>query len=151
MRRIALLLVLLPSLVQCSGDSSGPSQPTVPEIGGVWSWNQTLDDAAKGVSCSDQGTIDIDQAGSTFSAAITFTGVCTVPGGSVPRSGTTNTSGGQVSGQDISFRVEPLCQYEGTLSGTPSTAMNGTISCIPAFFQQIGDTISLGGTWQATR
>jgi hypothetical protein len=123
----------------------------VPEIAGVWSWNQTLDDDAKGVSCSDQGMIDIDQAGSTFSAAITSTGVCTVPGGSVPRSGNTSTSGGQVSGQNISFRVEPLCQYEGTLSGTLPNVMNGTISCVPAFFQQIGDTISLGGAWQAAR
>jgi hypothetical protein len=114
MRRIALTFIPLPSLVQCGDDSGGPSEPTVLEVAGVWTWSQTLDDDAKGVSCSDQGTIDINQTGSTFSATITSTGVCAVPSGSVPRSGSASTAGGQVSGQDIGFRVEPLCQYAGT-------------------------------------
>jgi hypothetical protein len=151
MRRIVLCLVLLPVLVRCGNDAGGPSQPTVPNIAGAWNWEYTFGDEPKGVSCSEQGTIDIDQTGSTFSATITSARMCTLPSGPLTTPGDVATSAGQISGQNISFRVEPLCGFEGTLSGTPPNAMNGTSSCTPAFFQDIGDTISLSGTWQTTR
>ncbi len=151
MRRVALTWIPLLSLAQCGGDTSGPSQPITPEITGVWNWSQSIGDDVQGVSCSDQGTIEITQTGSTFSGTINSTGACTLPNGSIPRSGSASTSTGQVSSQEISFRIEPLCQFAGTLSGTPPNVMNGTVSCDAAFFQDIGDTISLSGTWQTTR
>lgn len=151
MRRIVLNLVLPPALVQCGNDTGGPSQPTEPDIAGAWNWSQSIGDDVQGVSCSDQGAIEITQTGSRFSGAINSTGACTLPNGSIPRSGSASTSAGQVWSQEISFRIEPLCQCAGTLSGTPPNVMSGTVSCDAAFFPDFGDTISLSGTWQTTR
>lgn len=148
MLRPAVRGLLVVAFLACGGDGNGsPTAPRVPSIAGVWNFSETFTDQVHSISCSNQGTFNISQSGSTFTGTFSQTGVCTGPGGSFDNSGSGNISGGQISGQTVSFQV-PFCQYQGTLSGDPPHRMSGTVSCS---FQEAGETFNFAGNWQASR
>jgi alpha-tubulin suppressor-like RCC1 family protein len=134
-------LSVLGFLLACGGgDATGPAALNV---AGVWNFSETLHDPVHGVTCNDQGTLDIGQSGSTFTGSFSQTGTCTGPGGPVDNSGSGSISGGQISGNNVSFRSSP-CQYQGTLSGQPPNRITGSASCSSQPF-------NFTGNWQAAR
>lgn len=146
MVRLVVAYCIIGSLLACGGGDGGTG-PGLLSISGVWTYGETLNDQVHGISCNDEGTLNLGQSGSTFTGSFSQTGTCTGPGGSVDNSGSGSISGGQISGNNVSFR-SPDCQYQGTLSGNPPNGVTGSVSCS---VQDGGETFNFTGNWQASR
>lgn len=148
MSRASSLALVVGFLYACGGDGDGgPAAPSVPNIAGIWNYSETLTDAVHSISCNDTGTLNILQSGSTFTGTYSQTGVCSGPGGAIDNSGSGTVSGGQISGNSVSFFTD-FCQYQGTLSGSPPNRATGGGSCT---FQEAGVTFNFAISWQASR
>jgi hypothetical protein len=106
---------------------------------------------AVGLSCTDQATLTITQAGASFTGSAEQTGQCTLNGAPFDNSGTFEITDGLVRQASITFTEpgEPGCDYEGALTGDAPTGGSGTVSCV-------GNVSGLGqlnatGTWQIVR
>src|SRR5881396_1801143 len=98
------------------------------------------------LSCNNQGTFDVAQAGAGFSATATQTGYCTGPGGVVDNSGTGSVSG-FTSATTIQFNLAG-CRYRGSLFATPPDSAAGSVSCS---LTENNKTFTLTGTWFAVK
>jgi hypothetical protein len=52
-----------------------------------------------------------------------------------------------ISGQTVAFRTT-LCQFQGTISGTPPNRITGTGTCN---YQLAGQPVTSQSTWEITR
>src|SRR2546425_2282704 len=137
--------ILVAGAVACGGkEPTGGG--TSPDVAGTWTYFETVSDAADGLSCSDQGTFDVAQAGAGFSATATQTGYCTGPGGVVDNSGTGSVSG-FTSASTIQFDLAG-CRYRGGLVATPPDSAAGSVSCS---LTENNKTFTLTGTWFAVK
>lgn len=106
------------------------------------------------ISCSDSGTLRIEQDGTAVVVTPeTVTGVCT--------RGTSSSSGtldggifgrGQINGSSVTFddlTGDIGCSFIGTVSGSPPNRLEGTEEC--EFLYPDGIGVTYTGTWSATR
>ena len=143
-----LSVLSLTVLVACGGDSG--TEPDVPlNIAGTWTFSDQITASSVGVSCSSAGTGTLTQSVATFTGSVNATvGVCSDGfGNQVDNTGLSAVSGGQVSGNQVSFQM-PFCQFTGTVSGNPANQMSGTETCTIAVS---GQQVTFTGTWQASR
>ncbi len=133
-------------LAACGGSSTGPSMPA--SIGGTWSYSANISNTQLQTSCQATGTVTINQSGSQFSGSNTGNSVCTGPGGTSagPAGGT--ISGGQVTGNSLTFVDDQGCSYSGAASGSPTNRMSGQVTCPLSVG---GTTYQFTGTWTASR
>jgi hypothetical protein len=133
---LAVVGLLLPA---CGGDSGGTG-PSPADIGGVWSWRESVTRGTDLV-CRDTGTVTVAQTGSTFSGAGNYSGQC-AQAGAPPEEFTLpfSLAEGAVAGSSVSFTVDD-CPYEGTVSGD---SVLGTVDCVV----EIGSRpVHATGTW----
>ena len=150
MRMWVLPLTGLVLAAACSSDSMNSSQAPA-DIGGHWS-NLTVDltNQAAGLTCQAVGTIDIVQSGSAFTGntasivTCTATGVGTLP--NFPLAG--SIANGFVSGNTVTFPDDDGCTFQGTVSGMPANAGQGTADCD---LTVNAAPYHMTGTWQASR
>jgi hypothetical protein len=140
-------LVAGAALAACSsGDSTTPTTPA--DIAGTWDMAGTISNASVQTSCNFAGTVTINQAGSQATGTYSSSTTCTGPGGTVTQPSTGNVGGGKITGNAVSFNDDGGCKYVGTVSGNPTNAMNGTVSCIIGIS---GTNYTFAGTWNANR
>lgn len=146
---LALTLVLALGLAAwgCSS-STAPSGPV--NIAGNWDFTGSFTNNQISSSCQvSSSTVTLTQTGNAFSGAFTGgTENCTISGAKQSFSlvGLTFT-GGQISGEAVSFVDDGGCTYKGTVSGSPTNKMSGTLDCVTA----LGAADTLSGNWQASR
>lgn len=141
------VLGLIAGLTRCGGDSGDSLGPTSYDLNGAWSYTEQLADAVAGVSCADSGVIEITQSGARFSAVGRQEGQCSGPGGIAPFADSFAIAQGTLSGDRISFRIDP-CPYTGHVYGAAPDSASGTITCT---IVAQGVTLHLAGTWQVRR
>lgn len=124
------------------------TDPNTADVSGHWTFTETLEDVAHGISCTDSGAYDITQVGDTFSGGYYQRGACVTPTGTVDNTDSGTVHAGRVIGRTLRFMVTEHCDYEGSVSGTPATTLAGRGVCV---LQDIGRTLNFSGTWQATR
>jgi hypothetical protein len=146
--RLSNLPFLLLVTYGCGGD--GPSDPSSLQIAGQWTFTETYTDIPLQTTCNNQAAVTFTQTGSTFTGSAVQTGTCTDPTGTFPNSGTFQLSNGIINGTTVSWRDDgtPVCNYTGTLSGTPPNQASGTVRCNGVAG---GITFDANGTWQMTR
>jgi hypothetical protein len=137
---------LAPFLVT-AGCSSG-TESNLADVSGNWSFTETLEDRLHGYSCIDTGTYQIHQVGDRFDGKYAQHGVCNTPQGPVDNTDSGTVDAGRVIGRTIRFMVTASCEYEGTASGMPATALAGRGICV---LHDVNRTINFSGNWQATR
>lgn len=149
MKPRTLLLGLIAAAVAACGDSpTGPSALQTRNIAGAWNYSESFSNASAGISCQATGTIVINQSSANFTGSSSGSGVCTDSwGNTIDSSGAGGVSGGQISGIQVAFSAGP-CEYSGTISGTPTNRMSGSVSCVIAAG---GTNYPFTGTWTATR
>lgn len=139
-RTLAILLL-------AAGCEAGTDANTA-DVSGHWTFTETLADAVHGISCTDSGTYDIAQVGDTFSGAYYQRGACVTPTGTVDNTDSGTVQSGRVIGHTLRFMVTANCDYEGSVSGMPATALAGRGVCV---LQDVNRTLNFSGNWQATR
>jgi hypothetical protein len=142
-------LILLALATACGGDGTGPSGP--PSVAGNWQYSLNVSNAPLATSCSSSGMLTVTQSGSQFSGNASGLTSCSGPGGQFTEQTAGPIGGGQISGSNVSFQFplfEAGCTATGTFTGTPPNAMSGQASCTVAVS---GQTVTLTGTWQASR
>lgn len=143
------LPLLLGLTAACGGDGTGPSGP--PSVAGNWQYSFNVSNTPLATSCSGSGMLTVTQSGSQFSGNASGLTSCNGPGGQFTEQTAGPIGGGQISGNSVSFQFplfEAGCTATGTLSGTPANAMSGQATCTVAVS---GQTVTLTGTWQASR
>lgn len=141
--RVHTLAVLLAA----AGCDAGTDPNTV-DVSGHWTFRETLEDVAHGISCTDSGSYDIAQVGDKFSGAYYQRGACITPTGTVDNTDSGTVHAGRVIGRTLRFMVTANCDYEGSASGMPATALEGRGACV---LQDVNRTLNFSGTWRATR
>jgi len=101
---------------------------------GMWFLSEWTADALRGVICSVEGNLPLQQLGRSLRATLTLAGTCLEPttGNIVIRDGEVLVVGFSVDGTgDTRFtqRGNPDCLYQGTASGTPQDSIMGTVHC----------------------
>lgn len=122
------------------------------DIGGRWTFSETLSDPAIALTCSNTATFAITQTGVTFSGTADQTGECLEQGEPIDNSGTFEIVQGSIHSTTIRF-LQPgdvECAYQGTLVGNPPTSASGTVTCT-GLLGLFGPAINATGTWQMTR
>ncbi len=133
------------ALAACKGsDSTGPGTSA---LNGSWKFQETLSNSTLALTCADSATITVTQSGQTFSANYVQTGTCSANGQTVDNSGSGSISNGRVAGDSVSFN-EDICAYAGTLTGSPASSMNGTVTCTDT---SSGTPVVVAGNWVMTR
>jgi hypothetical protein len=122
------------------------TDPNTADVSGRWTFTETLEDRAHGITCADTGTYEITQMGDRFSGLYGQSGVCYIPGGAVDNADSGTVQGGHVIGRTIRFMVDATCEYEASVTGVPATQLSGHGTCVLQDANRI-----LLGTWQATR
>ncbi len=118
------------------------------DVSGHWEFTETFEDIAHGISCADTGSYEITQAGDQFSGRYGQRGVCHTPTGAVDNADSGTVRNGRVIGRTVRFMVTDHCDYEGSASGMPASALAGRGACV---LQDVDRTLHFSGTWQATR
>jgi len=139
----AILLTLLTG----AGCDAG-IDPNTADVSGRWTFTETLEDVAHGISCTDSGSYDITQVGDTFSGVYYQRGACITPTGTVDNTDSGTVHAGRVIGRTVRFMVTANCDYEGSANGVPATTLAGRGVCV---LQDVDRTLSFSGTWQARR
>jgi hypothetical protein len=124
------------------------TESNVADVSGHWEFTETLEDKVHGFSCADTGTYEISQLGDQFVGRYAQTGVCRTPSGLVSNEDSGTVEAGRVIGRTIHFMVTASCSYEGSAAGMPTSTLMGKGLCV---LNDGTRTISLNGTWQATR
>jgi hypothetical protein len=133
--------------VALAGCRSGTDANLV-DISGHWQFTEILEDRLHGFSCADTGAYEIEQSADRFIGRYGQRGVCQTPAGPVNNADSGTVQGGQVLGRTIRFMVTAACQYDGSASGIPTTALEGHGFCA---IQDANRTIELRGSWRARR
>jgi hypothetical protein len=133
----------------CGGDD-GLSPSSVLQIGGQWSFSETYTDTPLSTTCTNQSTVNFTQTGSTFTGSSVQTGSCTDPSGTFDNSGSFQLRSGRVDATNVTWSDDgaPVCNYTGTITGTPPDRMSGTVRCNGVVG---GITFDARGTWNMTR
>jgi hypothetical protein len=124
------------------------TDPNTADVSGRWTFTETFQDPAHGISCADTGTYEIAQVGDRFSGHYGQRGVCRTPTGTVDNADSGAVQSGRVVGRTVRFMVTANCEYEGSVSGMPATELAGRGACV---LQDVDRTLNFSGTWQATR
>jgi hypothetical protein len=149
MRRSHFPFLLCLTAYACGSDD-GPSAPSVLQVGGQWNFSETYTDTTLATTCTNQSTVNFVQTGSTFTGNSVQTGSCTDATGTFDNSGGFQLRNGSVDASNVSWNDDglPVCNYTGTISGTPPDRMSGTVRCNGVVS---GITFDARGTWQMTR
>lgn len=149
MRATTLQVLLLLTAVACGGDDE-PTAPSILQVGGVWTFTESYTDTPLQTTCSNQATVTFAQTGASFTGNSVQTGSCTDPTGTFANSGTFQLRNGRVDNNNVQWTDdgEPVCNYTGTISGTPPNRMSGTVRCNGVVANVSYDA---RGTWQMTR
>ena len=145
---VSLVVGAAAALAAC-GSSSSTGPTAVPDISGTWTVGASVSNAGLQVTCSLQGTATLQESGSNFSG--TFSGsttTCTGPGGTVTGNDDGPITGGQIVGSTVTYNDGQGCAYTGTVTGTPSNRVQGSVTCQLAV---AGQTYTFTGTWTAGR
>jgi hypothetical protein len=137
-------LVLLLAVAACEAGTDANTA----DVSGHWEFTETFQDVAHGISCVDTGSYEITQAGDQFSGRYGQRGACHTPTGTVDNADSGTVQNGRVIGHTVRFMVTTNCDYEGSASGMPATALAGRGACV---LQDVNRTLNFMGTWQATR
>lgn len=145
MGTLAVALVGATALVACgSSDTTGPGTNG---LSGTWHFQESLANAAIGLSCSDSAQVALTQAGQAFTANYTQVGSCSAGGQVFDNSGPGTITNGRIAGDSVTFS-EDVCSYRGTLAaGSPAKSMAGTVMCSDTTAQPVTVT----GSWAMTR
>ena len=115
----------------CGGDA--PVEPPVPaaqvEIDGIWDFTEVLIISERLEVCSDTGSFNFTQNGSTFTATGNLVGSCVGPTDSSTSGGAFTISGGIIDGSTLSFRIDDGCVYRGTVIDGPPRRIEGSSGC----------------------
>jgi len=122
--------------------------PNTADVSGRWTFSETFEDRAHGITCTDSGSYDITQVGDKFSGAYYQRGACLTPTGTVDNTDSGTVHSGRVIGRTLRFMVTEHCDYEGSVNGMPATTLAGRGVCV---LQDVDRTLNFSGTWQATR
>ena len=114
-------LVLLLAAVACDAGTD----PNTADVSGHWTFTETFEDHAHGISCADTGSYEITQIGEQFSGRYGQRGACRTPAGVVDNADSGTVQNGRVIGRTVRFKVTLNCDYEGSASGMPATALAG--------------------------
>ena len=139
-RKFAILLIV----AACDAGTD----PNTADVSGHWTFTETLEDLAHGISCTDSGSYDIVQVGDKFSGAYYQRGACTTPSGTVDNTDSGTVHAGRVIGRTLRFMVTANCDYEGSVNGMPPMTLAGRGVCV---LEDVDRTLTFSGTWQATR
>ena len=137
-------LVLLLAVAACEAGTDANTA----DVSGHWEFTETFQDVAHGISCADTGSYEITQAGDQFSGRYGQRGACHTPAGIVDNADSGAVQNGRVIGHTVRFMVTANCDYEGSASGMPATALAGRGACV---LQDVNRTLNFMGTWQAAR
>ena len=101
---------------------------------GMWFLSEWTVDALRGVICSVEGSMPLQQVGRSLHATMTLAGTCleTATGNIVIRDGDVLVVGFSVDGAGatrFTQRGNPDCLYQGTASGTAQDSIVGNVSC----------------------
>lgn len=148
---------LIPGTATITASAEGKSGTAaitvaVLDVGGRWTYSETLSDPALALTCTNTGTFEIAQTGVTFSGTADQTGECLEQGEPIDNSGTFEITLGAVDNTTIRF-TEPgdvTCVYQGSLVDNPPTTGSGTVSCT-GLLGLFGPNINATGNWQMTR
>ncbi len=126
---------------------------TVLDVGGEWTFSETLSEPAIVLICTDTATFALTQAGVTFSGTSDQTGDCLEMGEPIDNSGTFEINDGNVQSTTIRFTKpgDVTCVYQGSLVENPPTGASGTVTCTGQLAPPFGPTVNATGTWQMTR
>jgi hypothetical protein len=122
------------------------------DVAGEWAFSETFSDPAINLTCTNEATFALAQAGATFTGTADQTGDCTLDGEPIDNSGPYEIAEGNVQTTTIAF-TEPSeveCVYQGSLVENPPTSASGTVSCT-GFLGLFGPPVNATGTWQMTR
>ena len=144
MRAVLPRVVTLMATVAFSGcGGEAPVEPPVSapqvEIGGIWDFTEVLIISERLEVCSDTGSFNFTQNGSTFTATGNLVGSCVGPTDSSTSGGAFTISGGIIDGSTLSFRIDDGCVYRGTVIDGPPRRIEGSSGC----------SINLDGSWEA--
>jgi hypothetical protein len=140
-----LLLAAVTALcVAC--DDVGTNANTV-DFGGEWRYVESMTDVPNEITCTADGMYRLTQMGTMFQGDYVQAGVCNTPSGRVDNADSGGVANGVVIGRTIRFRASQYCDYDGALD--PATGrIAGRALCI---LVGGGDSITLQGSWSATR
>lgn len=148
MRYSFLGLVIIGSVFGLAACGDDPAAPEVLNIGGNWSYTESISNSSISFSCQNEGTMTINQDESNFTGSVNQTGVCTDgQGNTYDNSGSGSIGGGQISGEQVSFSAGG-CDYNGSISGSPPNRLSGSVSCTVAIS---GTNYVFTGTFTATK
>lgn len=122
----------------------------LPNISGSWLVATTLTDPELGISCAGAGRLTIEQTSGIPEGTLEHDTTCEPVGATGELSGSSDLQDVSLSGTRLEFiHAGALrCGYVGELSGTPTTAAAGTVSCTT---EANGATARLQGQWQMRR
>ena len=121
---------------------------------GLWFLSEWTVDALRGVICSVEGSLPLQQLGRSLQATMTLAGTCleTATGNIVIRDGDVLVVGFSVDGAGearFTQRGNPDCLYQGTASGTAQDSIVGNVGCDGLALNTAG-TFTLRRTTPAT-
>jgi hypothetical protein len=139
-RTAALLLAALP-LAACAGEGFGPSPVA---IAGTWTLTQVV--SGGGASCSEGGSLEIQERGATFEGSFATRGGCDTATGSLDYRRDGGPVDTFVNTTTVRFRLG-VCSYEGAIAGEAPRQVVGQVTCtsLP------GITAALSGTFEMHR
>src|SRR5258705_5272646 len=136
------------SLLLAAAACDAGTVPNTVDVSGHWVFTETFQDPAHSISCADTGSYEITQVGDQFSGRYGQRGVCRTPTGVVDNTDSGVVQNGRVIGHTVRFMVTANCDYEGSASGIPATALAGRGACV---LQDVNRKLRFSGNWQATR
>ncbi len=143
----ALAVALAGATVLAACSSSDTTGPGTNGLSGTWRFQENLNNAQIGLSCTDSAQVALTQAGQAFTATYNQVGSCTAGGQVFDNSGPGSITNGRVAGDSVTFN-EAICNYSGRLAaGSPARSMAGTVMCTDTTAQPVTVT----GNWTMTR
>jgi len=139
--RLALACVSAGLLAGCADSATTPNTAY---FGGAWNYVETLGNVPNGVTCADTGVYRLDQMGTMFAGDYVQSGVCSIRGGLVSNVDSGGVAQGLVVGRTIRFTADLVCDYDGRLDEAAGK-ITGRVVCL------LQDSVTLAGTWSATR
>ena len=145
-RRPSLLALGALGLVSACYASAG-TEPNTVDITGTWTFTESFNDVAHGISCADTGSYEISQMGTAFSGTYTQRGVCPTPQGAVSNADAGAVTAGRMAGHTLRFAA-PNCAYDGSVNAPAGDRIDGHVACE---LRDSTQTLSFAGSWKASR
>ena len=114
-------------------------------LAGLWQFSEILTSETHDIGCNSSGSVILSQAGASFGGTVQVESTCLGPGGSIDNSGEGAITGGQISGNIVTFQI-PFCSYQGRIIGSPPVRITGTATCT---YQLAGERVEFQAEWQA--